>query len=316
MNRPKEWVRLNCERILRPRAGEEKSEEWKRGDWNCGPVWELWFRPGVREGRLRFSYRRHRASGFRWCVAKTYAEAARFPDARAQSIDHRRNRLVCNCAYQKNDKRRFARSVGARTDAYSLHAGLLHPFIRVRGVHDFCTRHLCIGNWIDNLRRHSALLERRALRRRNRAAPREEGSFDDASADAIYLRRQIASGLPLRHKKQDGRLIVIVVASSNPDGLHFRMRHQFRETRIPHGEGTLHRLRGNCCSLHGQASRRGRLRSRQTTCGHGMSRGTGVTNDYGLGLGVCRIRQTIQNVRNWIAYCVGPATRKKQSHRI
>src|SRR5437879_12095830 len=47
-----------------------------------------------------------------------------------------------------------------------------------------------------------------------------------------------------------------------------------------------------------------------------MSRGTGVTNDYGLGLGVCRIHHTIQNVRNWIAYCVGPATRKKQSHRI
>src|SRR5437660_3775566 len=54
MNRPKEWVRLNCERILRPRAGEEKSEEWKRGDSNCRPVLELWFRPGVRESRLRF----------------------------------------------------------------------------------------------------------------------------------------------------------------------------------------------------------------------------------------------------------------------
>src|SRR5881398_311811 len=220
MNRPKEWVRLNCERILRPRAGEEKSEEWKRGDSNCRPVLELWFRPGVRESRLRFSYRRHRASGFRWCVAKTYAEAARFPDARAQSIDHRRNRLVCNSAYQKNDKRRFARSVGAGTDAYSLHAGLLHPFICMLRKHDFRARHFRIGDGINKLRRHCALLEGRALRRGNRAAPREEGSFDDASPDAIYLCRQIAPGLPLRHKKQDGWLIGIVVASSNPNGLH------------------------------------------------------------------------------------------------
>ncbi len=148
---------------------------------------ELRFRQRIRRRRLRFSCRGHQAPALRRRIAKSRAEAVRFPDARAQPINHWRNRVVRNSTDEKNDKRRFSRSVGAGTDAYSLHAGPLHPFIHVGTVHDFRARHFRIGDQIDKLRRYSSLLERRTLSSGNRAAMREEVSFNDASTYALNL---------------------------------------------------------------------------------------------------------------------------------
>src|SRR5690348_8816116 len=47
-----------------------------------------------------------------------------------------------------------------------------------------------------------------------------------------------------------------------------------------------------------------------------MPAGTVVTDNYWLGLGVCRIRQSTKDVRNRIADGVGRASRKKQGHWI
>ena len=143
---------------------KKRVKNGKRAIRFAAPLSELGFRQGVRDRRLRFSCRGHQAPALRRRIAKSCAEAARFPDARAQSINHRRNRVVRNSTDEKNDKRCFSRSVGAGTDAYSLHAGPLHPFIHVCSVHDFRARHFRIGDQIDELRRCSSLLERRTLR--------------------------------------------------------------------------------------------------------------------------------------------------------
>ena len=77
-----------------------------------------------------------RASAVELFVPETRAEAARFADARAQPVNHGRDRIVLNAANQKNHQRRFAGRVRARSDADSLHARLAHPFLCVRSMDD------------------------------------------------------------------------------------------------------------------------------------------------------------------------------------
>src|SRR6266852_5868556 len=105
-------------------------------------------------------------------ITRTRPEPTGFADPRPQAIDYRWNRIMRNPADEKNGECRFAGSVGAGTDAYPLHAGLLHQFIRARRMHDFRARHFRVRDGIDEPRAQRTPQASRSPRRKPHRAAR------------------------------------------------------------------------------------------------------------------------------------------------